>query len=89
MRKIVFTWLILSSPVYVSIQAQTVLYRYNEQGSCTFRIYVDEAQKARSHQKLADEKTLIKVAVEPSTIFEDQITVSPMGIPQNSNLSYL
>ena len=72
-----------------SMQAQTVLYRYNEQGSCTSRIYVDKAQKAKLLQKQSDEAEQVRVAVVPSNIFENQITLSATGVPASCSLSYV
>lgn len=89
MRKFVSIWLFLSSPVYVSIQAQTILYRYNEQGSCVSRTYVDNTQKARKLQKQHDDTEQVRVTVVPPNVFEDQIVISAKGDTFNCSLSYI
>lgn len=89
MGKITFLWLLLFSAVHTNMQAQTVLYRYNEQGSCTSRIYVDKAQKVKLLQKQSDEAEQVRVAVVPSNIFENQITLSATGVPASCSLSYV
>ena len=89
-RLVVCLCLLLSMFVCAnSIQAQTVLYRYNEQGSCTSRIYVSKAQKARKFQNQSDETKQGRVTVIPSNTFNDQITISAIEIPSSCSLSYI
>ena len=89
MRKITFLWLLLFSAICTNIQAQTVLYRYNGQGSCVSRTYVNKAQKVKELQKQSNKAEQVKFSVVPSNVFENQITFSATGIPTSCCLSYV
>lgn len=79
--------MLLFVSIYTKMQGQTVIYTYNAQGSCTSRIYANSTQKAKSIQILSTATPLVKVAISPSTTFQDNITISVVGT--NSSLAYV
>lgn len=75
--------------VFTYTKAQTVVYTYNAQGSCTSRVIRGTLPKAKKALKTSTDTKLFKVDLSPSPTFQDQLSISIVGLPSDHNLSYI
>lgn len=73
---------------HTTLQGQTVVYTYNAQGSCTSRSYSGTPPKAKKAPNTHKEAKLLKVEVSPYPTFQDQLSISVVGLPAGHSLSY-
>ena len=74
---------------YTKAQGQTVVYTYNTQGSCTSRVIRGTLPKAKKTLKTSTDTKLLKVDLSPAPTFQDQLSISIVGLPSDHNLSYI
>ena len=74
---------------YTKICGQTVVYTYNAQGSCTSRTFNGTPRKSKKVKKADIDTKLLKVTVSPSSTFQEQISISVLGLPSGHSLSYI
>ena len=75
--------------VFTYTKAQTVVYTYNAQGSCTSRVIRGTLPKAKKALKTSTDTKLLKVDLSPAPTFQDQLSISIVGLPSDHNLSYI
>lgn len=75
--------------VFTYTKAQTVVYTYNAQGSCTSRVIRGTLPKAKKALKVSIDTERLKVDLSPSPTFQNQLSISVMGLPSDHNLSYI
>lgn len=75
--------------VFTYTKAQTVVYTYNAQGNCTSRVIRGTLPKAKKALKTSTDTKLFKVDLSPSPTFQDQLSISIVGLPSDHNLSYI
>ena len=75
--------------VFTYTKAQTVVYTYNAQGSCTSRVIRGTLPKAKKALKVSIDTKRLKVDPSPSPTFQNQLSISVMGLPSDHNLSYI
>lgn len=75
--------------VFTYTKAQTVVYTYNTQGSCTSRVIRGTLPKAKKAPKVSIDTKRLKVDLSPSPTFQNQLSISVMGLPSGHNLSYI
>jgi conserved domain protein len=75
--------------VFTYTKAQTVVYTYNAQGSCTSRVIRGTLPKAKKAPKVSIDTKRLKVDLSPSPTFQNQLSISVMGLPSGHNLSYI
>ena len=74
---------------YTKAEGQTIVYTYNEQGSFTSRVIKVKPQKAKKAPKASIDTKRLKVDLSPSPTFQDQLSISVVGLPSGHNLSYI
>lgn len=87
--KMIYLLILLFVYVYSEIQGQTVIYKYNTQGSCTSRVYANSTQKAHKNRKVSTTTNPIRLEVSPSTTFNDAIYISTVGKSTTNGLAYI
>lgn len=70
-------------------QGQTVVYKYNSQGCCTSRVIRGTLPKSRKAPNSSTDTKLLKVDFSPSPTFQDQLSISVVGLPSDHKLSYI
>lgn len=75
--------------VFTYTKAQTVVYTYNAQGSCTSRVIRGTLPKAKKALKVSIDTKRLKVDLSPSPTFQNQLSILVMGLPSDHNLSYI
>lgn len=89
MKNKVILLMLLFVFTYTKAQGQTVVYTYNAQGCCTSRVIRGTLPKAKKAPKASTDTKLLKVDLSPSPTFQDQLSISVVGLPSNHNLSYI
>lgn len=74
---------------YTKAEGQTIVYTYNAQGSCTSRVIKGTPPKAKKAPKASIDTKWLKVDLSPSPTFQDQLSISVVGLPSGHNLSYI
>ena len=74
---------------YTKIYGQTVVYTYNEQGSCTSRTLKGTPRKSKEVQKTGINTKLLKVTLSPSSTLQEQVSISVVGLSSGHSLSYI
>lgn len=88
-NKVIFL-LFLFAFTSTKIKGQTIVYKYNKQGSCISRIFKETTPKTQKKDKASNTKTkLLKVDISPSPYFQEQLSISALGASSICSLAYI
>ena len=89
MKNKAFLSILLFVFTYTKAEGQMIVYTYNAQGSCTSRVIKGTPLKANKASKVSIDTKRLKVDLSPSPTFQNQLSISVVGLPSDHNLSYI
>jgi len=89
MKNKAFLSILLFVFTYTKAEGQMIVYTYNAQGSCTSRVIKGTPLKTKKASKVSIDTKRLKVDLSPSPTFQNQLSISVVGLPSDHNLSYI